>query len=399
MLNQIQSAVEKYQEPITEFLREVIRTDSPSCQEEKVIRLVAAEMERCDFDEVTIDRLGNVIGRMGSGPVSIMYDAHLDVVLVPDAHKWEHPPFAAELSHGKIYGRGATDEKPAISGMIYGARILKELGGLEGITLYVVGSVMEEDCDGYPLLHIIEQESIKPDFVVLGEPTDLQVFRGHRGRMEMRVRTEGVSAHGAHVDKGINAVYLMAPIISEIEQLNEQLAVDPFLGKGTVTVSSVKVDTASLCSVPDGCEIYLDRRLTAGETLDSALQEIRELPSFKSAKLELLNYDAVSWRGLRAQQEKYFPTWVLPEEHQLVQAGLATAQQINPGGSNKAGRWTFSTNGVATMGRLNIPTIGYAPGLEELAHSRNEEVAVADLLKATEFYALLPAELLKRSTV
>ena len=399
MLNQIQSAVEKYQEPITEFLREVIRTDSPSCQEEKVIRLVAAEMERCDFDEVTIDRLGNVIGRMGSGPLSIMYDAHLDVVLVPDAHKWEHPPFAADLSHGKIYGRGATDEKPAISGMIYGARILKELGGLEGITLYVVGSVMEEDCDGYPLLHIIEQESIKPDFVVLGEPTDLQVFRGHRGRMEMRVRTEGVSAHGAHVDKGINAVYLMAPIISEIEQLNEQLAVDPFLGKGTVTVSSVKVDTASLCSVPDGCEIYLDRRLTAGETLDSALQEIRELPSFKSAKLELLNYDAVSWRGLRAQQEKYFPTWVLPEEHQLVQAGLATAQQINPGGSNKAGRWTFSTNGVATMGRLNIPTIGYAPGLEELAHSRNEEVAVADLLKATEFYALLPAELLKRSTV
>ena len=399
MINQIQSAVQKYQEPITEFLREVIRTDSPSCQEEKVIRLVAAEMERCDFDEVTIDRLGNVIGRMGSGPLSIMYDAHLDVVLVPDAHKWEHPPFAADLSHGKIYGRGATDEKPAISGMIYGARILKELGGLEGITLYVVGSVMEEDCDGYPLLHIIEQESIKPDFVVLGEPTDLQVFRGHRGRMEMRVRTEGVSAHGAHVDKGINAVYLMAPIISEIEQLNERLAVDPFLGKGTVTVSSVKVDTASLCSVPDGCEIYLDRRLTAGETLDSALQEIRELPSFKSAKLELLNYDAVSWRGLRAQQEKYFPTWVLPEEHQLVQAGLATAQQINPGGSNKAGRWTFSTNGVATMGRLNIPTIGYAPGLEELAHSRNEEVAVADLLKATEFYALLPAELLKRSTV
>jgi putative selenium metabolism hydrolase len=254
---------------------------------------------------------------------------------------------------------------------------------------------MEEDCDGYPLLHIIKLEGIKPDFVVLGEPTDLQVYRGHRGRMEMRVRTEGVSAHGAHVDKGVNAVYLMAPIISEIEQLNERLAVDPFLGKGTITVSSVEVNTASLCSVPDGCEIYLDRRLTAGETKESALQEIRDLPSLKNASLELLSYDAKSWRGVRAQQEKYFPTWVLPEEHQLVQAGLSTAQQVNPGGNDKAGRWTFSTNGVATMGRLNIPTIGYAPGLEELAHSRFEEVAVADLLKATEFYALFPLELQK----
>ncbi len=396
MLDQIINGVVKYQEQLTEFLREVIRTDSPSCHEEKVVRLVAAEMERCDFDEVTIDRLGNVIGRMGDGPLSIMYDAHLDVVLVPDAHKWEHPPFAAELSDGKIYGRGATDEKPAISGMVYGARILKELGALEGVTLYVVGSVMEEDCDGYPLLHIIQQEGIKPDFVVLGEPTDLQVYRGHRGRMEMRIRTEGVSAHGAHVDRGVNAVYLMAPVISDIEQLNERLAVDPFLGKGTVTVSSVRVDTASLCSVPDGCEIYLDRRLTAGETEESALQEIRDLPSFRNASLELLSYDEKSWRGLRAQQDKYFPTWVLPEEHLLVQAGLATAQQVNPGGAGETGRWTFSTNGVATMGRLNIPTIGYAPGLEELAHSRFEEVAVADLLKATEFYALLPLELLKR---
>ena len=280
--------------------------------------------------------------------------------------------------------------------MVYGARILKELGALEGVTLYVVGSVMEEDCDGYPLLHIIQQEGIKPDFVVLGEPTDLQVYRGHRGRMEMRIRTEGVSAHGAHVDRGVNAVYLMAPVISDIEQLNERLAVDPFLGKGTVTVSSVRVDTASLCSVPDGCEIYLDRRLTAGETEESALQEIRDLPSFRNASLELLSYDEKSWRGLRAQQDKYFPTWVLPEEHLLVQAGLATAQQVNPGGAGETGRWTFSTNGVATMGRLNIPTIGYAPGLEELAHSRFEEVAVADLLKATEFYALLPLELLKR---
>ncbi len=389
----VKERVEQHAAAITEFLREVIRTDSPSCREEKVVRLIAAEMERCDFDEVRIDSLGSVIGRVGDGPLRIMYDAHVDVVDVPDADKWEYPPFAAALVDGRIYGRGATDEKPAVSGMVYAARILKELGALEGITLYVVGSVMEEDCDGYPLLHIIEQEGIKPDYVILGEPTDLQVYRGHRGRMEMRIRTEGVSAHGAHVDRGINAVYLMAPIINEIERLNERLAVDPFLGKGTITVSSIEADTASLCSVPDGCNIYLDRRLTAGETRESALREVGELPGMERAELELLRYDAESWRGYRAEQEKYFPTWTLPEEHELVEAGLAAARLANPQASNTAGRWTFSTNGVATMGRLGIPTIGYAPGREELAHSRFEEVAVADLLTATAFYALLPQQL------
>ncbi|MBC8477938.1 YgeY family selenium metabolism-linked hydrolase, partial [bacterium] len=269
-LEKIETLVAAYSTQITEFLRDVIQIDSPSCREEQVVRRVAAEMESCGFDEVTIDQMGNVIGRMGNGPLKIMYDAHLDVVRVPDAPKWKYPPFSAALVDGIIYGRGATDEKPAISGMVYAARILRELKALDGFTLYVVGSVMEEDCDGYPLQHIIEQEKIKPDVVVLGEPTDLQVYRGHRGRMEMRIHTEGVSAHGAHVDKGVNAVYLMAPIITGIEQLNERLADDPFLGKGTVTVSGVEVDSASLCSVPDGCTIYLDRRLTVGETEQTA---------------------------------------------------------------------------------------------------------------------------------
>ena len=153
----------------------------------------------------------------------------------------------------------------------------------------------------------------------------------------------------------------MAPIIADIEALHSGCRTTTFLGKGSVTVSFIECTSPSLNAVPDSARIYLDRRLTAGETVEKALQELRSLPHLGDAAVELMQYNAVSWRGEPARQEKYFPTWVLHENHALVR-GVTQAVEAVLGKPPAISRWTFSTNGVATMGRLGIPTVGFAPG-------------------------------------
>ncbi|RLE35485.1 MAG: YgeY family selenium metabolism-linked hydrolase [Acidobacteria bacterium] len=286
------------------------------------------------------------------------------------------------------------DELPAIAAMAYGVRLLMDRGWPEGVTVYLSASVMEEDCDGHCMLHLIEKEGIKPDVVILGEPTDLDIYRGHRGRMEATITTRGRSAHGAHAHHGINALYKMAPIILDVEKLNENLAHDEFLGSGSIIVSHISVDTPSLNAVPDRATITLDRRMTVGETVETVLAELRALPHLGDAEVELLHYDETSWTGAQATQEKYFPTWVLDEDHPLVR-GAAEAAAAVLDEPPAVSRWHFSTNGVATMGRLGIPSIGFAPGLEELAHTTQEHVKIEDLVKATAVYSLMPEFLLK----
>jgi putative selenium metabolism hydrolase len=241
----------------------------------------------------------------------------------------------------------------------------------------------------------MEKEGIRPDVVVIGEPTDLGVYRGQRGRVEATISTRGVSSHAAHPEEGVNALYKMAPILKDIEALNEGLPFDDFLGKGTIVASFLECTSASLNAVPAAARLFLDRRLTAGETVEGALAEIRSLPSIGDAEVELLEYDEVSWTGERARQEKFFPAWVLPESHALVQ-GMADAVSAVVGTPPRISRWSFSTNGVATMGRKGIPTVGFAPGREELAHTTEEHVRVDDLVTATAVFSLVPSVLSAR---
>ena len=390
------ASAKSYQDKIARFLREMIAIPAESGQEEARCRRVLAEYEALGFDEAYFDGLGTVVARMGSGPIKILMDGHIDCVGVGDRDQWDFDPFEGKYEDGKVWGRGAVDELPAIVGMAYGARILADRGWPEDVTLYLSASVMEEDCDGYCMLHLIENEGVQPDYVVLGEPTDLNVYRGQRGRLEATITTKGVSAHGAHAELGINALYKMAPILLDIEELNTRLADDDFLGTGSVIASFIECTSPSLNAVPDSARITIDRRLTVGETQETALAELRGLPHLGDAEVELLEYERTSWRGLQAQQTKYYPTWVLDEDHPLVQGVADAATEVLPE-QPKISRWRFSTNGVATMGRLGIPTIGFAPGLEELAHTTREHVEVEDLLKATAVYSLIPESLLARA--
>ncbi|HNX49926.1 MAG TPA: YgeY family selenium metabolism-linked hydrolase [Thermoanaerobaculaceae bacterium] len=374
---------------IVRFLRDLIAIPAESGKEQARCERVKAEYEKLGFDRVFFDTLGSVVAVHGDGPFTVMLDGHIDCVGVGDPAAWAHDPFKGKLEDGKVWGRGAVDELPGIVCAAYGTKILKDRGWPAGLKVVLVASVMEEDCDGLPLMHLIEKEGIRPDMVVLGEPTNLDVYRGHRGRMEIEVVTKGRSAHGAHCERGVNAIYKMSPVVKDIEALNPRLKHDAFLGKGTVTVSFIDCKTPSLNAVPDECRIVLDRRLTVGETPDSALAEIRALPSIGDATVRVLPYDATSWRGLRAAQDKTYPTWVLPEPHPLVQ-GVAAAAEAVLGRRPAISRWTFSTNGVATAGRLGIPTVGFAPGREELSHTTDEWVAVTDLIQAAAVYSLIP---------
>jgi len=379
-----------YESKMTTLCRRIVSIPSFSCQEGDLASMLASEMEKNKFDRVKIDKMGNVIGVVGKGKTKILVDAHIDTVGIGDRSAWKHDPFKGKFEKGRIYGRGACDQKGVMASMIYAGRMIKELDLAGDYQIWFVGSCQEEECDGLPLIHLIEKEKMRPDFTVITEATGLKIYRGHRGRMEITVVTKGRSCHASAPDRGENAIYKMVPIVNEIEDLGGRLADDPFLGKGTVAVTRIECQTPSNNAVPDECTIYLDRRLSVGETKEVAVGEIQKLPAIKKAKakVEVLEYQAKTWKGLAVSQEKYFPTWTIPESHVLVQAGLE-AGKIALGRAPAIDKWVFSTNGVATMGRYGIPTIGFGPSDEVLAHTVHECVAVDQLVKASVFYAAL----------
>ena len=386
---QIAAWAKVYEKHIVAFLRDLIAIPGESGQEGPVVERVRREMEAAGFDEVRIDPMGNILGRIGSGRKVIMMDSHLDTVGVGDPREWAFDPYRSKVEEGCVWGRGAADQRAGIACLVYAGRIIQELGLAGDYTFYAVGSVQEEDCDGLPWLYILREDGIRPDCVVITEPTNLGVYRGHRGRMEIEVRLRGVSCHASAPERGDNAVYKMARLVGEIEKLNERLACDPFLGKGTVAVTEIRSVSPSLCAVPAACAIHLDRRLTAGETKQSAVAEIRALAGAAEAEVAVPEYSRPSYTGLAYPMEKYFPTWVLPEDHSLVRAGVATGREIF-GKAPAVDKWIFSTNGVATMGIMGVPTIGFGPGREDVAHTARERVPIDHLVAATQFYAAFP---------
>jgi len=242
---------------------------------------------------------------------------------------------------------------------------------------------------------MIEQSKIKPEFVVITEPTSLNIYRGHRGRMEIRVNVSGVSCHGSAPERGENAIFKMAPILLELEQLHPTLKNNEFLGKGSLTVSEIFYSSPSRCAVADGCSISIDRRLTDGETYQSALDEIKNLDSVKKANAEVImyDYDRPSYTGLTYPTKAYFPTWVLPEDHIVCRSTIEAYHQLF-NTKPHVDKWTFSTNAVSIMGRFNIPCIGFGPGHEEEAHAPNEKTFKSELVKASAMYAALPLQYL-----
>ena len=424
--DQIKAAAAAYGKDMTAFLRAMISHPSESCEEKEVVACIKAEMEKLNFDRVEVDGLGNVIGWMGDGDKIIAIDSHIDTVGIGNIDNWTADPYKGYEDDEIIYGRGGSDQEGGMASAVYGAKIMKDLGLIpEGYKIMVVGSVQEEDCDGMCWQYIYNKDKIVPEFVISTEPTDGGIYRGHRGRMEIRVDVKGVSCHGSAPERGDNAIYKMADILQDVRALNENDAeegteikglvkmLDPkynpdhyedarFLGRGTCTTSQIFYTSPSRCAVADSCSISIDRRMTAGETWDSCLQEIRDLPSVKKygddVKVSMYMYDRPSWTGEVYETECYFPTWINKESAAHVQA-LVDAHKALYGderiGAESAmhlrhrpltDKWTFSTNGVAIQGRYGIPCVGFGPGAESQAHAPNEITCKQDLVTCAAVY-------------
>jgi putative selenium metabolism hydrolase len=383
----ILNKAEEYKDYTANNLSKLIKIKSLSGEEEGVANALKQMMEEAGFDEARLDGLGNVIGKIGNGKKIIAIDGHIDTVDLGNLDAWEFNPLGGEIKNGFVLGRGAADQTGGPVAAITAGKILKEIGFPDDVTLYVTGTVMEEDCDGLCWNYIVEEEKIKPDCVIVTEPTNLNIYRGHRGRMEIEVSFFGLSSHGSAPERGKNAIYMASKAALEIEKLNEKLAVDSFLGKGSVTVTEFVSSSPSLCAVSDFAKIHLDRRLTWGEDKELALNQVKEIVKGMNAKVELLNYEKISFTGLKYGMEKYYPTWKIEENHKVITSGVKTFSELF-NQKPKVDKWTFSTNGVTINGIHKIPVIGFGPGNEELAHAPNEKVPVEHLVKASAFYAL-----------
>jgi len=429
----VKARAEFYKADMTKLLRDLVKIPGESSREEGKINRAADEMRKLGFDKVEIDAMGNLLGYMGSlGCESkiIAFDGHIDNVGVGNMDNWTFDPYEGYENDEEIGGRGVSDQQGGIVSAIYGAKIMKDLGLLsDKYTILVTATVQEEDCDGLCWQYIINEGGIRPEFVVINEPTDGGIYRGQRGRMEIRVDVKGVSCHGSAPERGDNAIYKMADILQDVRSLNENDAKDDrgikglvkmleerynpewkeagFLGRGTITVSEIFFTSPSRCAVADSCSVSLDRRMTAGETWESCLDEIRNLPSVIKYKddvtVSMYSYDTASYKNCVYPIECYFPTWVIPEDHPVTKAmeksykSLFGEKRIGSPGTIEArqkrtliDKWTFSTNGVSIMGRNGISCIGFGPGAEAEAHAPNEITWKQDLVTAAAVFAVLP---------
>ncbi|HNY06749.1 MAG TPA: YgeY family selenium metabolism-linked hydrolase [Bacteroidales bacterium] len=386
MIDKIKHLAEIHQQYTSQNLSNLVKIKSVSTSEKAVAAELKRQMEEAGFDEVKIDGLGNVIGRIGNGKTIIALDGHIDTVDFGNMNNWNFDPLSGEIEDGFVKGRGSVDQKGGPAAFVTAGKIIKELGIDKDVTVYFTGTVMEEDCDGLCWKYIVEEDGIEPDFVISTEPTNLNIYRGQRGRMEIEISFRGISSHGSAPERGKNAIYMASKICLELEKLNNKLKFDEFLGKGSLTVTEFVSGSPSLCAVADFAKIHIDRRLTWGETKESAIAEIENLITDMDAKVSVLHYEETAYTGLRYGMEKYYPTWKIDENSTIVKTAVSAFTEL----FNKKpliDKWTFSTNGVTINGYYGIPVIGFGPGNEVFAHAPNEKVPVSDLVAASAFYA------------
>jgi putative selenium metabolism hydrolase len=383
---------EEYKGDMSRFLRDMIAIPSESCHERRVVERIRKEMQKAHFDNIEIDKMGNIIGTIGHGKHVIAMDAHIDTVGIGDENLWQYDPYKGYEDEDVIIGRGGSGQKGGMASMVYAGKIIKDLDLEEDYTMIVTGTLQKEECEGLCWQYMINEDKIQPEFVVITEPTSCNIYRGHKGRMDIKVSVEELNCNWSEEEAGENALYKMDPILNDLRSLNEKLHCDEFLGKGTLTVLELYFNASLDCGEKDSCTISIDRRLTNGETHQDALEQIMELPSVKEMKAQvyICDYEKPSYKGVIYPTAVYFPSWVIEEEHAVCETLVESYKALfneNP----LFDKWTFPTNGASIMGRYDIPCIGFGPGHEAEAHSPNERTWKSELVKAAAMYAIIPS--------
>lgn len=376
---------------LIQFIQKAIQTQSYSNQEEAIADILLNEMVKLNYDEAFIDSTGNVIGKIGNGPMIIQFDSHMDTVKVHDPDEWKIPPFSGEIVEGFLWGRGSVDMKSALCATIYAAAFARDNGFLQGKTVYVTATVCEEYCDGENLKHLYKELSLKPDYCIICEPSNNVITLGHKGKAQMRIISHGVSAHGSAPEKGVNAVYEMAEIISKVDALNKTLYRED-KPHGTIVLSDISCTSASLNAVPSECAIYLDRRLALGETIEGVTDEMEFLIKGKNASWEIGTLHQTTWTGTQLVYEPMHDPWKLDEDHSLTRAMITAYQNVYGHNPEWFDFWDFSTNAVTPIS-MGTPCIGFGPGEYKLAHMKDERCSINQIKEACQVYCRLIKEL------
>ena len=388
------------EEQVVALCQELIQQKSYSGEENGVVKVLSDRMKEMGFDTVTIDRYGNIIGCIkGNRPgKKILFDGHIDTVPVTEEKEWQYPPFAAEIHDGKIYGRGTSDMKGAVAAMTSAAACFaqdtkKDFAG----EIYVAGVVHEECFEGVAAREISKQ--VQPDYVVIGEASQLNIKIGQRGRAEIVIETFGKPCHSANPEKGINAVYKMAKVIEAIRALEPTH--HPVLGDGILELTDIKSAPYPGASVvPEYCRATYDRRLLVGETKDSVLAPIVQLLEKLMAEDPQLKVKASyavgrekCHTGNEIEGERFFPGWLYDKEDDFVQAVYKKLKE--KGFTPEITQYNFCTNGSHYAGEAKIKTFGLGPSRENLAHTVNEYIEIEQLTKVEECYYGVMEALLK----
>ena len=379
-------------EQLIEAVQKAVQIRSYSDEEGQIAQYLLELMERLGYDEAHIDATGNVIGRVGNGPKILQFDGHMDTVDVIDEDRWTYPPFSGQIADGNMYGRGTVDMKGALAVSIYAAAIARDLGLLDGRKVYVAGSVMEEDYDGVAVHNLLRDLSLRPDYVIFGEATGMEICRGHNGRALIEITVHGKAAHGSRPELGINPVYRQQAVVARIEALAAKLSATP--GEhGTLSLTNVNCVTASNNSVPESSSIVLDRRLCITENRQTIEQEMAFLLDGVDAEWKICDIPGVSWTGQPVLLRSYLPAWEIPEDSRLVQKAKEACQIVFDKPYD-AVKLVYTTDAVATAGELGIPTIVLGPGDSNChAHGTDEYCPVEELIRACEVYVQLCASL------
>ncbi len=378
-------------EKLIKLCQDVIKIESYSGNEGNVVKCIEENMKNAGFDEVIVDKYGSIVGKIkGNRPGNkVLFDAHIDTVPVGNLEEWKHDPFGAEICDDKIYGRGTSDMKGSLAAMITAAEYFtKDTNRDFPGEIYIAGVVHEECFEGVAARNI--SELVKPDYVIIGEASELNLKIGQRGRAEIVVETFGVPAHSANPEKGINAVYSMAKVINKLQEIKYEE--DEFLGKGILELTDIKSSPYPGASVvPSYCKVTYDRRLLVGETKDGVLEPIVKL--LEELKKEFPNIDyKVSYAkgtekchtGEFIEGERFFPAWCYKEEETFVQKTFEGLKNI--GLDPKITNYSFCTNGSHYAGEANIKTIGFGPSKENIAHTIDEYIEIEQLAGACEGY-------------
>jgi putative selenium metabolism hydrolase len=369
------------QDFLLQLTRKLVQTPSVTGTEGEIVRLLAGELAECGL-AINVDSCGNLTATLATdrpGP-TLLFDAHCDTVAISAPNAWEHDPYGAELVDGRLYGRGTSDMKGALAAMV-AAAVSLDPNALCG-TIVISATVLEEVLEGVALQQVIAR--VQPDFVVIGEATDLHLNHGGRGRAEIHLETTGKPAHSSTPHLGENAVHKMLPALQAIETL--PLGQDPVLGKGIMALTDIiSAPYPGYSVIPSRCRVTYDRRLLPGETTTTILAELAALPEMRAVHATIAQGEHQTYTGKMLRAEKFFPAWKLPADHPFV--SNARAGLLSAGISAPLGAYRFCTNAAYSAGRANIPTVGFGPSQEALAHITDEFIELEQLYAAARGYA------------